>query len=292
MAAITPLFLNAVSGTVQAGSSAIGSASATGVNVAAGEGAAFGTIGTNQFIPAVIVDTSTSPETVKEFVWITARSTDALTVVREAEDSSRYPASTTSIAAGYVIAAVASGNALRGPGAWRPAHQGLAAAAYDFFMVNTTAQPPSGRVMVTQVPVPQKILVSNICIADAVVMSGGTAGQNFLGLYDSSLNRIAVTADLTTDLSSGTQLKTAALTTPVIVGGNGADDYVWAALLFNATSRPTVVGITDSNPTRIMQGLTPVRAGVASGSGQTSMPATISSPSAFGGTPLFWFGLT
>lgn len=113
MANLTPLFLNGVYSTVQAGSSAIGSASATGIDVASGDGAAFGAIGTSQYIPAVIVDTSTSPETIKEYVWITARSTDALTVVRQAEDSARFPASTSTIQAGYVIAAVASADALR-----------------------------------------------------------------------------------------------------------------------------------------------------------------------------------
>ena len=108
MASIIPILLNNVGSTVQAGSSAIGSSSATGINVATGDGANFGTIGTNEYIPAVIVDTSTTPETVKEYVYITARSTDALTVVRQAEESSRYAASTTTIQAGYVIAAVST----------------------------------------------------------------------------------------------------------------------------------------------------------------------------------------
>lgn len=108
MASTWPILLDNVYSTVQAGSSAIGSSSATGINVATGDGANFGTIGTNQYIPAVIVDTSTSPETIKEYVWITAISTDALTVTRQAEESTRYPASTTSIQAGYTIAAVSS----------------------------------------------------------------------------------------------------------------------------------------------------------------------------------------
>ena len=107
-----PIFLNNVSSTVQAGSSAIGSATATGINVASGDGAKFGTVGTGQVIPAVIVDTSTNPETVKEFVWVTAIATDALTVTRQGEESTRYPASTTTIQAGYTIAAVASKTAL------------------------------------------------------------------------------------------------------------------------------------------------------------------------------------
>lgn len=113
MPSLTPLLLNNAYGTVQAGSSAIGSATATGVNVAAGQGAAFGTIGTNEYVPAVIVDTSTNPETVKEYVWITAVSTDALTVVRQAEESTRYPASTSTIQAGYVVAAVSTASTLR-----------------------------------------------------------------------------------------------------------------------------------------------------------------------------------
>lgn len=112
MTAITPLYLNNVSSVVQAGSSAIGSSTATGVNVASGDGANFGAIGTNQYIPAVVLDTSTTPETVKEYVYITARATDALTVVRQAQDSARYPASTTTIQAGFTIAAAALGQDL------------------------------------------------------------------------------------------------------------------------------------------------------------------------------------
>lgn len=100
MANLVPILLNNVFSTVQAGSSAIGSSSATGVNVATGDGANFGAIATNQFIPAAIADTSGN---VTEFVYITARSTDALTVQRAAEESGRYPASTTTIQSGYKI---------------------------------------------------------------------------------------------------------------------------------------------------------------------------------------------
>lgn len=107
-----PIFLNNVSSTVQAGSSAIGSASATGINVASGAGAKFGSPGSGQYVPCVIVDTTTSPETVHEYVWVTARSSDALTVTRQAESSGTYPASTTSVQSGFTIAAVATATAL------------------------------------------------------------------------------------------------------------------------------------------------------------------------------------
>lgn len=108
-----PVFLNNVSSTVQAGSTAIGSATNTGINVATGDGAKFGTIASGQYVPALVMDASTNPPTIKEYVWVTSISTDALTVTRQAETTTYYPASTTTIQAGFTIAAIASQAALQ-----------------------------------------------------------------------------------------------------------------------------------------------------------------------------------
>lgn len=237
MANLTPLLLNNAVGTVQAGSSAIGSASATGVNVASGEGAAFGTLGTNQYIPAVVVDTSTTTETVKEYVWITARSTDALTVVRQAEDSTRYAASTSTIQAGYVIAAVATANTAGvASGLWTPPMHGYLTASIDPAVCTGTLAGINSRLFLTRIPIPVTITAANILIylTSAAVSPAGT---NSAGIYSLAGSRLASTGDQTTAWQSP-GLITMALTSSVVLPG-GTD--VWVGIQFGSAGAPTLL---------------------------------------------------
>jgi hypothetical protein len=249
MANLTPLLLNNVSSTVQAGSSAIGSASATGISVASGDGANFGTIGTDQYIPAVVIDTSTTPETVKEYVWITARSTDALTVVRQAEDSSRYPASTTTIQAGFVIAAVASQNVLlaqkRG-GASIPADNKFLAWNYSPFLQGSgSTNGSNGMHIVNKLWIPTTIAVSNIVMWVATAGATLTANSCFAGIYDSSGSLLMQTADQSAAWTS-TGLKTMSVSGgPVTIAG-GPGVWVWASIITTGTTRPKFAAILNT----------------------------------------------
>jgi len=282
-----PLFLNNVISTVQAGSSAIGSATATGINVATGDGANFGTIGTNQFIPAVIVDTSTSPETVKEYVWITARSIDTLTVVRQAEESSRYTASTTSIQAGYTIAAAATRTGLYGNNqisSFRAVDYGWLTWTYDLIVLTGAFALNPGELYLLKVPVPTTMTVSNVVLLFGTSGSALTSGQNFAGLYDTSGTRLAVSADQTTAFgTAGTGPLTIAMTTPITVAG-GPGVYLYAAVLgngSNAATMPTMYRFSSSSDTRIVNaGLTVATSRVMAFASQTSLPSSLTLSSA------------
>lgn len=107
MASITPIFLNNITATL----GSVAAAGTTSFTVGSGEGAKFAGIGTDEYISAVVIDASTSPETVIEYVNITARATDTLTVERAVQDSATYPAA--AIASGKTLVAVARAQELR-----------------------------------------------------------------------------------------------------------------------------------------------------------------------------------
>jgi hypothetical protein len=235
VANIVPILLNNVSSTVQAGSSAIGSSSATGVNVASGDGANFGTIGTGQYIPAVIVDTSTTPETVKEYVWITARSTDALTVVRQAEESSRYAASTTTIQAGYTIAAVATRVTIVPSMAMPPNGLNQALAwSHDPVQNVGTYQPGSTWTTLVAIYVPRDITVNTITMLTSAGASSPTSGQNWFGLYSTAGTRLGVTSDMSTPLVTA-GVVTGTLTSSVALTGGS---FVYGAFVCTGSATP------------------------------------------------------
>lgn len=272
MANLAPILLNEVQSTVQAGSTAIGSATATGINVATGDGANFGTIGTNRYIPAAIADTTGA---VKEYVWITSRSTDSLTVIRQAEDSSRFAASTTTIQAGYTIFAVASKAGCYGliTPSWDPRAQGYLTAFSDpnEWMSGNTMTAFAGDYYLTALPVPNVVTVSNIILRVTSVVT--SASQCFVGLYDTSGTRIAVSADVSTSFT-GTGLKTLALSSAVTVGG-GAASIVFGAVIinpntggFNLAPNPSLSVLTGSAGGQM-------RGGRLAGAGATSLPASL-----------------
>lgn len=291
MATAKPIVLNNVYSTVQAGSSAIGSSSATGINVASGDGANFGTIGTDEFIPAVIVDTSTTPETVKEYVWITSRSTDALTVIRQAEESSRYPASTTTIAAGYVIAAVDSKSSLDLFADLKARYLKPTAALVENFPrpAATTAFSglSTGVLVLTAIALPANLTVGHL--AFMTVGGSGSPTNWWFGLYDNAYKQLAMTADQTTTNWNGTTVKSLAVAT---VAGGSASSFTTAytglyyvGVMMKASTVVTLAGWGSSNAT--LGTLDPVLAG-SSDSSQTTPPAfphTATAPSVLSNVP-------
>lgn len=294
MAALTPLPVNGWSSTVQAGSSAIGSASATGINVASGDGAGLGTVLTNGFTPAVVTDSTGS--TIKEYVWITARSTDALTVVRQAEDSTRFPASTTSIQSGYKIYAVASRQTF-GSSNINPEDHGLCGWTFDPVQITTSGQAiGSGFIYVAKVPIRRTVTIASIMMKVMTAGTGFTASQNFAGIYDSSGTNLATSADLSTTWGTN-GLKTIAMTTPpTIVGGPGV--YVYASFLVGATGLPafqkwnthTVSSQNDLLNAGMTAGTTGFRCATTGGS-KTSLSNFTPSTDLTTSTTLFWLGL-
>lgn len=92
----------------------------------------------------------------------------------------------------------------------------------------------AGTVWLSTVQIRRPVTISSLLWWVSTAGATPTAGQNFVGLYDSSGVRLAA-VDVDADISS-TGLKTTAIT-PVSVG-TGA---FWVAFLFNATTAPTLV---------------------------------------------------
>lgn len=294
MANLLPILLNGVYSTVQAGSTAIGSASATGVNVATGDGAAFGTIGTNQYVPAVIVDTSTSPETIKEYVWVTARSTDTLTVVRQAEDSTRFAASTTSVQAGYTIAAVSTKTGLWTPSGNVPApyHHGFIGWMSDPATLVSNLALATGRIFLNAIPLSATAATNKVWFSTG--NSAGTAltsGQCFVGLYDSSGTRLGVSADISTTTTATFTTYGISLTgAPVTVTG-GPGVIVYAAILMNYSGGFTIAApnnntaSTWNNPN--LTATSGARGLLIAATAQTSLPSSVTLSTATVVAPLW-----
>jgi hypothetical protein len=114
-------------------------------------------------------------------------------------------------------------------------------------------------------------LVSNILYGVVTAGATLTAGQNFVGLYNSSGTLLSGTADQTTNFGS-TGLKTAALTTPQTL----AVGTYYVAFLSNGTTKPALaMGAGHGIAAITNAGLTLSTARFASyGSAQTTLPSS------------------
>lgn len=284
MAALIPVFLNNVTATLDA----VASGTTTSFAVDSGEGAAFGTLGTNEYIPAVVIDTSTSPETLIEYVYITGRVTDTLTVIRAAEDDSTYPAA--AIASGMTLVAVTSKGTL---GNWQPSPAvGVGPRAWGFAAwtvdpalctAGDSTQHFSGAFNLYRMDLPGRVTVSSIIARITSGGSGLTSGQCFAGIYDSSFNLMRSTGDISSSLT-GTGFKTLSLSSPVTVAPTNG--FVYIAWLMNGTTLPALLGMP--NPYDVTLFSTAAGSPLAinrwarSNGGNTSLPSTVTLG---GGTP-------
>jgi len=113
-----------------------------------------------------------------------------------------------------------------------------------------------------------------------------TAGQNLVGLYDSSGTRLVVSADQTTAMGT-TGTKTAAITPQTLAVGT-----YYVAFLANGTTVPQV-GSAGGNTGINIAGLTASTArALNTAAGNTSLPATIALASQSANTAVRWAALT
>jgi hypothetical protein len=135
--------------------------------------------------------------------------------------------------------------------------------------------------------VDRSTVVSNIKYYLTVAQVGGTSGQNFVGLYNSSGTLLISSADQTTNFST-TGEKTAAITPQTLAVGS----YYVAFLANHATTAPSVAG-GGGNSGLTNVGLT---AGTGrflnTGAGNTALPASITLASQNLNTASRWAGLT
>lgn len=135
-----------------------------------------------------------------------------------------------------------------------------------------TTVPTSGTVLMQKIFLRQPTVITNVCYGVGVQGAALTAGQNFAGLYDSSGNRLGVTADQSVSwITAG--FKQTALTAPT---GTLAAGAYYVALLSNGGTPPAWArgGITTAsiaNPN-----LTAANGAYTTGpAAQTSLPVSI-----------------
>jgi hypothetical protein len=177
----------------------------------------------------------------------------------------------------------AAGRALRSP---QVADHGLRAWAFDpRFCGTTAAVAVSGTLFLSGMYITESFTATTINWGVSVAAISQVAGQNFVGLYDSSgtlLTSVGVDGDTST-----TGLKAAAISVNLTPG------TYWVGLLFNAATAPQLprcAGAVGSG-SLINVGLTGGTLLYASnGTGRTTMPATITMSSNAAATG-YWAGI-
>lgn len=124
---------------------------------------------------------------------------------------------------------------------------------------------------VTLLGLRQGDVVTNIILA-VNVAAAGTAGVVNVGLYDSSLNRVALSGDVNASLTA-IGLKSCALTSPYTVTADGA---FYAAVLMTTAYGTTQPSLVSNNATGASGSLAGKPKMNGSQGGQSSLPVTAS----------------
>lgn len=129
-----------------------------------------------------------------------------------------------------------------------------------------------GRIQLNKVWLRAAATLSTVHLNIAVAGAGLTSSQNFVALYDSSGNQVAISADQTTAWGT-TGIKDTALVTPYAAAAGG---YYVAVLSNGSTTAPSLTAHRTSGSAMINYGLTLATARtLQTGTGNTSMPSSI-----------------
>lgn len=145
-----------------------------------------------------------------------------------------------------------------------------------------------GGCILLKVQVPSALAtVTNICMGVGVAGSGFVAGQNFMGIYDSSGHLLGETADLSTVWSTAGPVVAPIVGGPIAI----AAGFVFVAILTNASTAPAFRSIGQQT-TGVNDLLTPATFAVgAQNNGFTSLPATLNLAASTSDNKCWWVGL-
>lgn len=159
------------------------------------------------------------------------------------------------------------------PNIYAPSDAGLLAWTYDIGIAPTNnSTTTGGTVYLGQVVLRYAATISKATIDIATAASGVTANQNFLGLYDSSGVRQAVTTAgaIDTGLTSTGPL-TGTFSSPYVAPAG----LYWVAFLCNATGQPQIARSTSFGPaTNFNLSAAQMRYAI-NGTSQTTLPSSI-----------------
>jgi hypothetical protein len=158
---------------------------------------------------------------------------------------------------------------------------------------NTTLS-SAGVVTLCKIPWPNTLTVTNIVIGIGAGGGSLTSGQCFAGIYNSSGTLLGISADQSgTWNASGA--KTMALNGGVIsVAGGGAGGFIYVGLLWNGTTSPSVFkAVNNSSVNAVNLGLSAASSRSASnGTGNTSLPSTLTLSSSVALANAYWAALS
>lgn len=160
-----------------------------------------------------------------------------------------------------------------------PSSETFTAWAFDTAAIQSTFTPTAGIVYLAAMYIPKTTTPTGVCIQ---VPTAGTGLTNcFAGLYDNTGTLLATSADMSTALQT-----TGAKALSIAPGTIGAGKY-WAALLIGgATTSPAM----NAGGNVLRYGGAPFRFS-RSGTGQTSLPATITLSGVSGLNNSPWFAV-
>lgn len=192
---------------------------------------------------------------------------------------------------GQITTATGRVTTLEGQGEFRASDHGFLVWNYDVTIGAQTSTLTSGTVYMSKLNVRSAVTATNLCYVVQTAGSALTSGQNFVGLYDASGNRVAVSADLTADWGTA-----AYKATPFTASVGLSVGSYYAAWLSVGTTPITLTRSAATMAGALNAGLTPATARYTTGgtgwTGQTSLPASGTMSSRTPGATSVWCALS
>ncbi|WP_328344778.1 right-handed parallel beta-helix repeat-containing protein [Micromonospora sp. NBC_00421] len=166
-----------------------------------------------------------------------------------------------------------------------PRSVGLAAWSFDPANVAQGKTTTSGTVYLVAVYVPRSVSVTKIMWGNFTAGATPTAGQNFVGLYNST-GTLLVSAGVDADVTT-TGMRTTTVSSTAVTPGRH-----WVGFVFNATTPPAPYRGGDLNATLHNAGAAGSTTRFATnGTSQTSLPASITTSSNTPSQHVLWAGI-
>ena len=173
-------------------------------------------------------------------------------------------------------------------GIMSPSDVGLLAWSYDQVIVSTNATITSGVVFLIRMSVAAGT-ITNIVYNIGTAGSGLTAGDNYVGLYNSTGTLLSASADQSSNWTSTGNKVTALSSAQTVVAG-----YVYAAFLAVGTTPPLFARASSAQGTLLMQmqSSSSLPREASFGTSQTSLPSSITMTSTVGIANAPWVGVS
>lgn len=179
---------------------------------------------------------------------------------------------------------------LEGNGTWKPSDHNLVTWSFDPSHGSAGSSSTAGTLFLAAVHVRKDATVNNLLVGLVTAGATLTASQNWAGIYNSAGTLIGSTADQAATWVGAAGLKTMALSGGAL--GLTAGVY-YVGLLANGTTPPQFLRANSQSSSMINVGLASGSGRyLSSGTGQTTLPASVNLSSAGTSNLAWWVGLS